>query len=321
MKKAALLCCTLFVFFACKKSETNNTVLLPVVPDTLGTGWTKLAGIAQNNPVTDVFFVDANTGYATNASGVFKTSNGGTNWSQIFTGTDLINIAAAGSNACFFAQNNNIYHTANQGATVETYGYNIPLTPSFKDGQFASSAVCYAFSNLYCWKSVNGGARFDTLYNFADNNSNGAVVTSFTDEQHGWVVRNAQVYRTSNGGQSWTFVKTLNQPYAGAVHFINTTTGYVSDGSTLYGTSNGGSTWFDASGAASFSFITDIHFFDALNGYCVAGSRIYQTSNGGQSWTKVVAMGNGVGLYEVFFLDAQHGWACGERGTILKFTL
>jgi photosystem II stability/assembly factor-like uncharacterized protein len=108
-----------------------------------------------------------------------------------------------------------------------------------------------------------------------------------------------RVYRTVNGGTSWT-ASTIQgtQPVIGNIVGVDPTTAFAAVydytlGNFLYKTTNGGTTWTVATPPMNdSSFIDNVHFFtparavvlgDPRNGYF----EIYQTSNAGQVWTRV----------------------------------
>ena len=103
-------------------------------------------------------------------------------------------------------------------------------------------------------KTTNGGVtwttvRPDTLNNFQ------ARAFSFQDARHGWVVGDSQfgqdeVFRTADGGQTWTAVSTantgVNQLGFWGVAFADSLHGVIRDYAqtvTYYATSDGGQTW------------------------------------------------------------------------------
>jgi hypothetical protein len=327
MKTFSLLFFAMIFIVACKKDHNSNSqnpttppVVLPTAPDTLGAGWTKVGSIPIEENVTDVFFADLNNGYATTNSGVYKSSNSGTDWVKINSDYDFINIAAKGSKACFFNKTSNIYRTTDYGATVQTinYTYGNPGSPGFNDGFYTSDNTCYACSYLYIWKSTNGGANFDTIHGFNDANHQD-VTLFFSDDLHGWVTRNYHLFKTTDGGVSWVDNKTLGN-YYGSISFTDANNGYVADGSNLYKTTDAGASWQHVDDYFTNDTIMDIHFFTPLYGYCTAGNRIYKTTDGGSTWSVQVALGDKY-VVEVFFLDEHHGWACGQYGYILRFNL
>ncbi|MFN8641456.1 MAG: YCF48-related protein [Candidatus Binatia bacterium] len=142
--------------------------------------------------------------------------------------------------------------------------------------------------------------------------------TKFVDPDHGWVVGAfGSVFRSDDGGQTWTpqASKTTESLYD--VDFIDTQRGWaVGRSGTILHTEDGGKNWeAQASGVDKHLFSVD--FVDARHGV-VAGDwgAILVTDDGGRTWENH-ALQDDVILNDVSMTDASHGWIAGEMGTIL----
>lgn len=191
-------------------------------------------------------------------------------------------------------------------------------------------------------KTANGGNTF-TAYPWAGYNG-GLVRIFFRDLRHGWAVGGTEDsptirgygIRTSNGGISWAECRrwgattALTWPLYSGVHFVDTLNGWICG--SLFGsprpgeitrrvdrTTDGGTTWttqFREVGPLT-NVSWDVYFVDNLKGW-VVGTDIRRTSDGGATWT--VDTSGTLDLQGVHFVDANNGWACGDGGTILKYT-
>src|SRR5688572_5530478 len=98
------------LFFAsCSKSNptTPDPAPTPPIPDTLTVGWTKTGtGIASNAFIYDVFFTNSTTGFATSDQGIYKSTNGGINWSAFNPVNNIYNMGGLGSRYCFAGADN-----------------------------------------------------------------------------------------------------------------------------------------------------------------------------------------------------------------------
>lgn len=182
-------------------------------------------------------FVDENTGwvfvnFSTVPGGnIFKTTNGGDNWTQYTTGQASENIYGAdmidaNTGWCFMNTSNRpVYKTTNGGVnwTAQTTG----LTGSIRgisspDGN--TVYACQTSGTSRVAKSTNGGTNWTliTLPVAADFTS-----IDFKDVNTGYTVGNntAAVARTTNGGASWTFQHT---------HNITAIKTYVTQGDTAW---------------------------------------------------------------------------------------
>jgi photosystem II stability/assembly factor-like uncharacterized protein len=75
--------------------------------------------------------------------------------------------------------------------------------------------------------------------------------------------------------------------------------------------------FIDTSDIYNISF--DIYNIPFINNTGFAsGSNIYKSTDGRKTSGKVVALASNY-FMELHFTDANHGWACGEKGTVLKF--
>src|SRR3954463_8134644 len=77
----------------------------------------------------------------------------------------------------------------------------------------------------------------------------------FIDENHGWATRSTKIYRTINGGVTWTPIFTNTGTHFRSISFLTLTHGFagnlgqgsydgtVTDTNVLYETFDGGDTW------------------------------------------------------------------------------
>lgn len=165
-------------------------------------------------------FIDENTGwvfvnFSTVAGGnVFKTTNGGDNWTQYTTGATSENIYSADmvdANTGYCTMNQSgrpLYRTTNGGVnwTALTTG----LTGSLRGVTAPDANTVYVAQTSGAQrvaKSTNGGANWTliTLPVTVDCTS-----MDFKDANTGYVVGNSTtvVCRTTNGGANWTFQNT-----------------------------------------------------------------------------------------------------------------
>lgn len=313
----------LVLFSSCKKSDNNNpTPPPPPVPsDTLATGWQKINFI-DSSDLVDIFFSN-NSGFAI-SSHIFKSSDGGNNWSQLTSPSGLSsnhfeNIGMGNEmNAIFVSPPNQLVSTHNAGANFTVMTLSTSL---LSDVFFIDSTIAYAVGKSV-WKTVDGGDNWAKLYDFTA--STGYNSLFFTNEQTGWVIKKEGVYKTINGGMAWQLVNTdtINLGYGGAIFFLNSDTGYISNEYSIEKTVNGGTAWNKVFTCTyTTSVYHDIHFVSENVGYITDGPCIFKTTDGGNTWTKVVVLASSSHyLSELHFTDANHGWACGGKGTILKYS-
>lgn len=206
-------------------------------------------------------FVDANNGWILlfnnnfTSGGIFRTTNGGTNWSPIITPVGGVP---------YFANSST--------------GWLLPIGPDI--GNLADTIR----------KTTNGGVNW-----FAPWGTNARVSFNsmhFSDVNNGWAVgANGLILKTTNAGNSWTYITNagLTSHKSKAVFFINANTGWIGtkrDSTNIVNvirTTNAGATWSWQPVASQYS-IFSIHFFDEYNGGLTADyGVILHTINGGVS--------------------------------------
>lgn len=308
-----LLIVTVFavpIFFSCKKNNggsSNNPV------DTLATGWKKIFFVDPANLI-DIFFVN-NTGFTISPTAIYKSVDGGNNWTRLNeTAPNFMNIGMGSeTNAAFVVAPNFVISTHDAGTTFDT---SILADTHLTDVFFVSSTVAYA-AGKGIWKSIDGGINWTKLYTFTTD-STGYKSLYFLSEQTGWVVRKDGLYATFNGGAAWNKVPTTGFDFSngGNVFFRTSTTGFITDQFSFGKTNSGGASWTKTfTGTQTYH---DIHFVTDNIGYITDGNRIYKTTDGGTSWKTEVFLVERP-MVELHFTDVDHGWACGSDGTVLKF--
>jgi len=134
-----------------------------------------LLPIVTNVDVTRLSFVDSLTGWITTPYGIFKTSDGGSNWLlQTAPQGIIINICAVDKNTCY----------------VEYY-------------------LNRALDRLdRIIKTTDGGSSWNII--FSKDTGPNVEALSFVTADVGYMVRWNRVYKTTDGGASWNPVVSIN---------------------------------------------------------------------------------------------------------------
>ena len=241
----------------------------------------------------DVQFPSDNlTGYACGDLGVFlKTTDGGRHWTQT-------------------------------GITDTLSGYHaVDFPVDDQTGYLAGKSGSHAM----ILKTVNGGAAWDTVLTDAPANSYFIGIQFPHGPDSGYAVQypNQGVWRTTDGGDSWTRSYPVSHGHLTALDFpVDATTGYVvGTYGTVSKTTDAGQTWTDVQITPFVDDLYAVQFpVDADTGYVPSAEHatIFKTTDGGQSWV----MQNGYsptngGFYTVAFPeDCQNGMVVGEEGWI-----
>ena len=209
---------------------------------------------------TSLFFVDENTGFLGTSAGLYKTTDGGTNWNVVVSYGQFRDISFAD------AQNGVAAYTSfDYGGLMKT-----------KDGGAT-------------WKEID----FNYLF------SNGPVASvALTSEMTGFIAVSewiflegedtitTRVLKTENGGVTWKEVLTdrsmFGQYYDYNIQFINHTTGYAILPEKIFVTHDAGETWDVLPDATvnHFHTIQGNKIFGVVDGAIV-------TSHDGSQWRPV----------------------------------
>jgi photosystem II stability/assembly factor-like uncharacterized protein len=270
-----------------------------------GLNWFSLNGTSLFD-IRSIQFATINTGYAVgenyqNRIGYFlKTTNAGTNWSQIqFSGVRFRSLKFIDENLGYVLTDSNfVYKTTNGGVNWEIQSLNGSYMISFDFADANNGFVSGHYLRFY--RTTNGGANWITSgrnifeMDFVDANTGYSTVLN---------ILSSDIIKTTNGGLNWSIVYTRDTSSLNDLFFINNNTGWVLgeknrtnniyDGFILK-TTNGGVGWFeqftglqhDSSSCFSSLFMVNSNLGYASTILCQSGGpdlrgKIFKTTNGG----------------------------------------
>jgi photosystem II stability/assembly factor-like uncharacterized protein len=247
-----------------------------------GATWTLLTNFAPPlNPSFSYYYInrlvirpDNHYVFAGMLGGIWRTTNGGTNWTQIATGQTSVRC---------------------MDLIMDPTNYNIMYTTY---GNFSRDGI---------YKTTNGGTNWSKLavglptsgyyrINLGMAPSKPSIIYAVFDDS---ATHNTYgIYRTNNGGNSWSTV--TNPHHLGgqgwynntvAVHPTDTNT-VVIGGITLYKTTNGGTSWAQVSTTTFGDTHVDQHalVFDKVNVntlYVGNDGGMYKSGNAGTSYSNI----------------------------------
>ena len=121
----------------------------------------------------------------------------------------------------------------------------------------------------------DGGSTWD--YEFAGRRVP-LVACAFADSNHGWLTGGEAIFRTSNGGKSWTQLNTPpEQPFISVQCFGNDTVFATTQSNMIVRSVDGGDSWSEF--RINYSNITASYFLNSKTGY-VVGDKLYKTRRG-----------------------------------------
>jgi len=260
--------------------------------------------------------VDANTAWVamfhpTNGMGrIYKTTNGGTSWTQQNT-TGYTNTTSSFLNIVHFFDANNgwaqgdpvggefeMYTTTNGGTTwTQVPAANIPNPVS---GEFGTVDVYTTVGNNVIYFGTNKGRVFKSTdagltWTVTGNTTlTGIEDIAFSDANNGLVTQGSDLMRTTNGGTTWTPVAYTGMLYSNDLKFVpGTGSTFVSTGASPApgsGSSyskDGGLTWVDYDNGFQR---TALDFFSPTVGFA-GGFNTDAVTNGMFKFTGTVVSG------------------------------
>jgi photosystem II stability/assembly factor-like uncharacterized protein len=153
----------------------------------------------------------------------------------------------------------------------------------------------------------------------------------FSDPLHGWATQNNNLYRTTNGGVTWTTNLTLPGTHFRSIGFATPQVGFagnlgvgsydanVTNTNILYRSYDGGVTWSNVPGFAEAGMKGLCSFFvlDSQNIYGAGRVRgpayVIQSHDGGTNWSLQNLTASNVmnGIMDIYFRDTNTGWVVG----------
>jgi len=304
-----------------------------------GANWAiQTSGTANN--LQSVSFTDANTGTAVGDSGtILRTTDGGATWTSQSSGTtnSLLGVHFTDANTGTAVGNNIILRTTNGGSnwTSQLNGSVLYLTSVyFTDANKGCAGGSDGQGNGIILRTTDGGLNWTSWINQMPSGRPGYIniySICLTDTNTGTAVGGTSdgsryhgtIFRTTDGGITWTSQTSGTGFYIYSVGFTDTNTGtMVGDGGTILRTTDGGANWTRQSSGTTLP-LHGVLFTDASTGTAVGASGIIlRTTNGGTNWTSQT-IGTMYGLSSVSFTDANTGTAVGggyPNATILHTT-
>ncbi|MFG0330711.1 MAG: WD40/YVTN/BNR-like repeat-containing protein [Phycisphaerales bacterium] len=250
---------------------------------------------------SDIAMVDEHRGYAVSPSGYFaRTENGGANWEPgrlevtgpLFGRDEGLEVISIVDEVAVVVAGDGgvVFKSLDAGETWESIGY--PDLPDF-------------------W--ING--------------------IDFVSRDVGWVIGQSTVnlepllYKTTNGGQSWTRQGQGQMFGLYDCQFFDENEGWVAGSSTsIWKTEDGGATWREYEFPFTFStpaFEIEFEPISRQIGFVLqALDEIKKTEDGGITWGRypVPNMGTGEWPYDIVFVNPSHLWLISNQGQIFEST-
>jgi photosystem II stability/assembly factor-like uncharacterized protein len=267
-------------------------------------------------------FVNEYTGWVAGSSGkIKKTTNGGATWfyQESGTGESIIYINFLNTNTGWIAAHGGVIKKTTDGGdtwNMQTSG----ISANTFQTSFADSQVGWFSSDAGVKKTTDGGATWNLNLDHY-----GIYSVYFLNQYTGWAgANNATVFKTTNGGESWSPQNFSPNITVVSFYFVNQNTGWaVGYNGLIFKTTNAGVDWVrQYHNAVNATQFRSVVFTDntGMNGW-IAGYNgvILKTTNGGDNWYKQNVPHTG-DFTSIRFINSLTGWAAGSNGKIIKTT-
>ncbi|MBL4703632.1 MAG: PKD domain-containing protein [Flavobacteriales bacterium] len=233
-----------------------------------GASWNSIGGITANE-TTEIIIDPTNSNilYLASSSGVYKSTNAGTSWTNVRTGNIRdIEMKPGTPSTLYAVTGSTFYVSTNSGGTWNTVTSALPGS----SGRLAIATTAANSSYVYVLSATTGGA-FQGLYRSTNSAGSFTAMNTTTD-----------IFQST---QSW-YDMALAASQTNANEIV---TGVMN----VWKSTNGGSSFtqlnnWSSPGGAAYTH-ADIHYLKYYGGnlYCGSDGGVYKSTNSGNSFTDI----------------------------------
>lgn len=168
------------------------------------------------NSIGDMYFFDSNTGFITLAGRIFKTGDGGVNWTEVIQKPTLNKLQFVNNNVGFL------------------YGGFTNGEPIAGNSVFSSGGILKTSDGGQTWTDLNLSISEITALHFFDVNTG-----YFATHDNG-----NEIYKTTDGGTTWNMINEEVEGFILEMVFLDVNNGFlVTHEGRIYRTNDGGNNW------------------------------------------------------------------------------
>lgn len=254
--------------------------------NTKGDSWTTLSQLKTDESFSELFFTSEDVAYLLGNYDVFKTVNNGLSWKALNMNRRFNDIHFFDDQTGLLSDATTIYRTTNGGVTISpvftTDNSNTHSVPWFT---FVNSMVGFAYGGLIIEKTTDGGL---TWFQAGNAPPEMRALQFISEQVGYAIDYEGTTYKSTNGGITWSPVYTSPPNadlFFNTLYFFNENEGLKGGyNGLLYKTTNGGVTWTRIYGNVQGD-IGKMLFINSLEGFILIGqSTIYKTLDGGKTW-------------------------------------
>lgn len=279
-------------------------------------------GIKQS--LDEIQFVTNDVGYILAEDIMLKTEDGGTSWFPL-SAYRAKKMQFISESAGFIAdQSGNVYKTNDGGRqwTKIRNGNGVDLYSMF----FLNDQKGFIVGRYNYLSMTQNGGKTWTEPDMEDFQFSWFTDIAFTDSQHGFLLcEDGNVLVTVDGGITWESGPQVMSDYAENIVFTDQNTGYINGGwsyGSVYKTSDGGKTWNNIlytpgspSGIAISSDGNTMYIAGSISGYSSSfesGHFIWKSTDAGQNWNKLSELNGNYDFYSANFYGDGTGYLFGR---------
>jgi photosystem II stability/assembly factor-like uncharacterized protein len=191
------------VYLGCRRSSVSAAMFKTT---NSGATWSALSN-SPNASVNDIAITHdplrgtwIYAGCSDTEKGIWKSTDGGDTWTQIFSGDDIYAVAFANQFVGYAGAGQYVYKTTNGGDAWQCL--NSP-DAEIRDLSVVSTAVVYAATNDAIFKTTNGGADWIHVSTGHRCDNANCILTHPSSNQTIFSGAAWCVYKTTNSGSSW----------------------------------------------------------------------------------------------------------------------